>query len=165
MTSAKWTIILESNMICTIFLQDLMKWGVCRCGVEMLLLIRFSFHILLVLLPSCLHVGVRCFWILDLMLQRWCSKLVSALPCIFFFVLFVWLLMCMFRCLFDVILFVFLCLFICVCTWCLCLFYMDALFLCVCLFICMHPSSLGCLVSLRWELAKQNCFGFLTIFW
>jgi len=30
-------LIMESRTICTILLQDLMKRGVCQCGVEMLL--------------------------------------------------------------------------------------------------------------------------------
>jgi hypothetical protein len=41
MTTAKWTINNntreQSSRICTILLQDLMKRGVCGCGVEMLL--------------------------------------------------------------------------------------------------------------------------------
>jgi ATP/ADP translocase len=35
MTTAKWTIITREQRICTILLQDLMKRGVCWCGVEM----------------------------------------------------------------------------------------------------------------------------------
>jgi hypothetical protein len=37
MTTAKWTSIQERSRIHAIVLQDLMKRGVCRCGVEMLL--------------------------------------------------------------------------------------------------------------------------------
>jgi hypothetical protein len=147
-------------MICTILLQDLMKRGVCKCRVEMFLLIRFSSHICLVLLPSCLRVGARCFWILDLMLQWWCSKLVSALPSIFFFVLFVWLLMCMFRCSFDVILFwcFFACLFVCALDAYACFIWMLCLYVFVCSSICMHPSSFGSLISLCRESAKTKLF-------
>jgi hypothetical protein len=115
-------------MICTILLQDLMTRGVCRCGVEVLLLIRFSSHILLVLLPSCLRVGVRCFQILDLILQWWCSKLVSALACIFsLFCLFDCWCVCLGICLMLLCLGVSLLVYLCG-TWCVCLFYMDALF-------------------------------------
>jgi hypothetical protein len=35
MTIAKWTSIQECSRIYTILLQDLMKMGVCRWGVEM----------------------------------------------------------------------------------------------------------------------------------
>jgi hypothetical protein len=37
MTPAKWTSIPDHNTIYAILLQDLMKRGACRCGVEMLL--------------------------------------------------------------------------------------------------------------------------------
>jgi hypothetical protein len=37
MTPAKWTSIQEQSTIHAILLQDLMKRGVCRCAVEMLL--------------------------------------------------------------------------------------------------------------------------------
>jgi len=37
MTTQNGPLILESSRICTILLQDLMKRGVCQCGVEMLL--------------------------------------------------------------------------------------------------------------------------------
>ncbi len=37
MTMQNGLLIMESSTICTILLQDLMKRGVCQCGVEMLL--------------------------------------------------------------------------------------------------------------------------------
>jgi hypothetical protein len=35
MTTAKWASVQERGRIYPILLQDLMKMGVCRCGVEM----------------------------------------------------------------------------------------------------------------------------------
>jgi hypothetical protein len=156
MTNAKWTIILENNMICTILLQYLMKRGVCWCGAEMLLLIRFSSHILLVFLPSCFRVVVRCFWILDLVLQWWCSKLVSAMLCIFsLFSLFDYWCVCL-----GVSLLVYLCaldIYACF-IWMLCFYVFVCLFVCILLHLVVWYHCVG-----NWQ--KQNCFGFLTVFW
>lgn len=66
--------------------------------------------------------------------------------------------MCMFRCFFA-------CLFVCALDAYACFIWMLCLYVFVCLFICMHPSSFGCLYHCVRNWQKQNCFGFLTIFW
>jgi len=98
----------------------------------------------------------------DLMLQWWCSKLLSTLPCIFsLFCLFDYWCVClgvrlMLFCL-GVSLLVYLCVH---------LMLLLVLYGCfVCLFIYMHPSSFGCLVSLCRESAKTKLLGFFSCEW
>lgn len=59
--------------------------------------------------------------------------------------------MCMFRCFFA-------CLFVCALDAYACFIWMLCLYVFVCLFICMHTSSFGCLVSLCRESAKTKLF-------
>ncbi len=115
------------------------------------------------LLPSC-----RCEVLLDFRpyVAMMVLQISKCFGLYFFLVLFVWLLMCMFRCSFDVIVFrcFFACFFVCALDayaffiWMLCLYVFVCLFVCILLHLVVWYHCVK-----NWQ--KQNCFGFLTIFW